>query len=387
MHNKQLQHTLRCTSSSWDLLSARPGGGCVQQWSTQICIEGCDWLKDGTTGDLQSMKRLLDEMLSAAAALRALGQLQPAVCHPHGLVIMLPCTLHSAACQVYVNGTLVGGSDDLAAKVKDGSLKQLLSSYSSEASLPQQLQNAWQAAAAANTQASAGNMIAEQLPRELQLLLAALSEPQTGVPRKRRIAHSAPTFTGQDLIKWLVSHGSSNDRGEAAVVAQQLLGANAVTLVCDKQPAVADVVVYDDAVHSYALRGEAVGAVPWGQALNTHYWWGPRAARPAEVVAEDLRSRILQLYDKHLSNDGRAVSYEALRADPEFWEYVDVTAELQRVSGSQCDAGDSWKGIRCRPVVEHCASCATCLCSTQCHSSIFRWGDLHLICWQSYCTS
>jgi hypothetical protein len=116
---------------------------------------------------------------------------------------------------------------------------------------------------------------------------------------------------------------------------------NAVTLVSDKQPSADDVAaVFDDGAHRYALRSDAVRAVPWGAALNTHFWWGPAAARPAEVVAEDLRARILALYDKHLSADGRAVSYAALKQDPEFWDYVDATAELQRVSvGSGKNAG------------------------------------------------
>jgi hypothetical protein len=51
------------------------------------------------------------------------------------------------------------------------------------------------------------------------------------------------------------------------------------------------------------------------------------------VVAEDLRARILGLYDKHLSADGRTVGYGAMRRDPAFWSYVDATAELQRVRG------------------------------------------------------
>lgn len=66
------------------------------------------------------------------------------------------------------------------------------------------------------------------------------------------------------------------------------------------------------------------------------YWWGPRPARPAEDVAEDLRGRILLLYDKYLSPDGKAVRYKALKQDPAFWEYVDATAELQRVRGVCC---------------------------------------------------
>lgn len=48
-------------------------------------------------------------------------------------------------------------------------------------------------------------------------------------------------------------------------------------------------------------------------------------------VATGLRELILRLYDKHLSADGRAVSYGALRSDPQFREFVTATAELQKV--------------------------------------------------------
>jgi hypothetical protein len=235
--------------------------------------------------------------------------------------------------QVYAKGELVGGSDSLLAKIADGSFQQLMSqSSSSTPSLPDLLSKAVQAAAAATP--AAAPAAGTQLPEALQKLLAALSNPQSGLQRQPGSAGQPPSFTGKALLDWLMQHnGSSSDRSAAASQAQQLLSANAITLLSDKQPSAAEVAaVFDDEPHRYALCSEAVRAVPWGSALNTHFWWGPAAARPAEVVAEDLRARILALYDKHLSADGRAVSYAALKQDPEFWEYVDATAELQRVS-------------------------------------------------------
>ncbi len=55
-----------------------------------------------------------------------------------------------------------------------------------------------------------------------------------------------------------------------------------------------------------------------------------RAPRRPQV-ALSLRGLILKLYDKHLSADGRAVSYKGIKADPLFQEYVRATAELQKV--------------------------------------------------------
>jgi hypothetical protein len=233
----------------------------------------------------------------------------------------------------------VGGSDALLAKISDGSFTQLLSEQSSnQGALPGLLSSALQAAdaaaAAAAPAAAAAAAAGTALPANLQQVLSALSDPQSGVQRQPGGTAKPPSFTGKALIDWLAQHtSSSSDRSAAAAQAQQLLAANAITLVSDKQPSADDVAaVFDDEAQRYALHSEAVRAVPWGAALNTHFWWGPAAARPAEVVAEDLRARILALYDKHLSADGRAVSYAALKQDPEFWDYVDATAELQRVS-------------------------------------------------------
>ena len=51
-------------------------------------------------------------------------------------------------------------------------------------------------------------------------------------------------------------------------------------------------------------------------------------------VAEDLRVRILSLYDKHLDEGGRAVDYEGLAGDSDFAAFVNATAELQTVDMS-----------------------------------------------------
>lgn len=80
----------------------------------------------------------------------------------------------------------------------------------------------------------------------------------------------------------------------------------------------------------YRLKAD-VPAPRLGQPLNAGYTWtGP--ARGASVVASELRTRILRLYNEYLSADGRTVDYTALAASQEFADYVDASAELQRVS-------------------------------------------------------
>ena len=54
-------------------------------------------------------------------------------------------------------------------------------------------------------------------------------------------------------------------------------------------------------------------------------------ARGASQVIEALRQVILHLYDAYLAPDGKAVDYKSLAKDPTFKDYVNATAELQKV--------------------------------------------------------
>lgn len=55
------------------------------------------------------------------------------------------------------------------------------------------------------------------------------------------------------------------------------------------------------------------------------------AALSYTQVVTSLRGLILELYDAHLSPDGRTVDYRALKSDARFKAFVDATAELQKV--------------------------------------------------------
>ncbi len=57
----------------------------------------------------------------------------------------------------------------------------------------------------------------------------------------------------------------------------------------------------------------------------------PLSVLPYTQVVTSLRGLILELYDAHLSPDGRTVDYRALKSDPRFRAFVDATAELQKV--------------------------------------------------------
>ena len=54
-------------------------------------------------------------------------------------------------------------------------------------------------------------------------------------------------------------------------------------------------------------------------------------------MSEGLRQLTLRLYDKHLTADGKALNYEALRRDAIFKTYANATAELQKVDIATLD--------------------------------------------------
>ncbi len=65
--------------------------------------------------------------------------------------------------------------------------------------------------------------------------------------------------------------------------------------------------------------------------LNSHYQWPITPARSAITVSSNLRQLILNLYDTHMTPDGKKVNYKAMSRDPAFRRYVDSAVELQKV--------------------------------------------------------
>ena len=184
--------------------------------------------------------------------------------------------------QVFVNGTLVGGSDKLSVKVSDGSFSELLASSSSQqpAPLPQQLQQALEAAAAAAAAKPGGTQSGgPQVPAELQQLVSKLTDVQGGVPRSPQPGQlPAHAFTGQALVDWLMQHNSSSSsssssaqgsRAAAVETAGKLLATNVVTVVSEQQPSASGLVFRDEAAAVYRLRAEAPRDLAWGTPLNT----------------------------------------------------------------------------------------------------------------------
>jgi hypothetical protein len=81
-------------------------------------------------------------------------------------------------------------------------------------------------------------------------------------------------------------------------------------------------------------------------------------------VSQDLRDLILQLYDRHLSPDGKAVNYTAMKSDPLFRQYVAATGELQLVGRWVKEIGQGW-GAGGEHDFKKCMLCGHALCTLQ----------------------
>ncbi|GLI62777.1 hypothetical protein VaNZ11_005523 [Volvox africanus] len=247
--------------------------------------------------------------------------------------------------QIFLGGRSVGGCDDILAQLADGSFMQQLTEAksASTAAIPPELMREIQSAQR-RADAKAAEVSAKTISQTLDRLKARLQLPESqgGITRSERTIGSRVfrVFTTRQLLDWLSSSGEA----DPWVIAIELLAANAVTpATLDRAEAehIAAALVDAGAAVRHQPAGESKETLlltlaietprpPAGEALNTQFWWqGP--ARPANEVATDLRQLILELYDKHLSPDGRSVSYGAIRSDPRFAVFVAATAELQKV--------------------------------------------------------
>eukprot|EP00898_Chlorokybus_atmophyticus_P007652 jgi/Chlat1/7889/Chrsp66S09179 len=214
--------------------------------------------------------------------------------------------------QIYIQGKHLGGWDDLSKAVEENRLQDLLQAQPSH--LPAELTAPTKPptpSGSSDSRAKAQNEFETfQYLEGLALKLAA------SLPGDR---------SGADIVDWLLSNaqGIAGDRARAVELGRELQQAHLLhhTEFCE-------VFVDEKGVLFHAHESEP-GPRSKNALNSTITWVGP--SRPASEVAEDLRKRVLALYDLALSKDGKRLNYKSLQNSPEFQDYVRATAELQRV--------------------------------------------------------
>lgn len=237
--------------------------------------------------------------------------------------------------QVFLGGLLIGGADELAAALADGSFRAALDG-NHEGALPADLRRAVDRTRASAPPVSVPRPLlpegmSEERYSHLQTISVKLGKGLS--PKSNR------KFTLGEGAEWL---------RRARVTPSPEAG---LSLLSDLQKAHL-LYVADSSAADLANVEPGMGSPPrgttalqlmadaphasWGQALNAQVpWYGE--PHPASQVADGLRTLILGLYDKHLERDGRGVDYPSLAHDPGFRDYVVATSELQKVDLSDMD--------------------------------------------------
>jgi glutaredoxin len=242
--------------------------------------------------------------------------------------------------QVFISGQLIGGATELLHGLEDGTLSQLIARAESSGSpaLPFQVEQALRAGEGGDSTSSASNETARAEAESLQVLKTLAEEmQQAGVGT----ADSRP-FPGafrlrQGVERLQVMRGMTVE--EAIDVIGKMQATQIVTLVNGSDPQTTVTAAAGNLPPETAVL-RWVSLCPWpsrlDQSLNAHFrWFGP--ARPGVEVSADLRSAVLGLYGRHMTEDGRKINYKAMSQDPDFKSFVTAAAELQAVDVRSLD--------------------------------------------------
>lgn len=145
----------------------------------------------------------------------------------------------------------------------------------------------------------------------------------------RMITTHEDVFTARRAVDWLVANGEASNEDAAVALGAAMLENKIIVDVDATNPFVLGDKARggNEALFRFQSDAAASGRAPLNMASVYR-----GEAREAKIVVEDVRRRILKLYDEFLSEDGRAVNYDGIRASEGFKEFVAASEELQRVN-------------------------------------------------------
>ena len=290
--------------------------------------------------------------------------------------------------QIYVNGEIIGGADELMIALEDGSLMEKIrdekTMEKSASALPEIIvrellkekmckENALGVeeceihtdvnrreeeeeeeeervgktdATVTTTTKQSDIKFTDEIPYEglVHIINMARKDPETEgglklVETKRKtIIPFCPqkyprTFSAERFIQWLLMKDICADRKAALDVGEMMVQEELMHSI-DRTDAFASANIdpvrfgvngYQKCVFRFQKDEVEVGVA----GLNSEFIFRGKA-RDATTVANDLRKRILDLYGSFLNADGTRVDYEGMKESEKFEEYKTVAAELQR---------------------------------------------------------
>ena len=261
--------------------------------------------------------------------------------------------------QVYVGGEIYGGADDTCAGIASGAfgeacdrarangaegapraLREAAERHEAgtlempeEAKKPAQASSSWLTDLMVGKKETTSRASAYDVAKEM-------SDAKNGVARRarRRFAGLTDgifgafktykgTFTAKEAVDWMVKNGKATDEAVATEIGAEMVRER---LIADVDATHPFVVVEDESkapLFRFQSEAPALGCAP----LNAAKLFTGEP-RDAKTVVEDVRRRILKLYDAFLSSDGRAVDYAGIAASDDFKDFVQASEELQRVN-------------------------------------------------------
>merc|ERR1719409_1237479 len=288
--------------------------------------------------------------------------------------------------QIYVNGEIIGGADELMIALEDGSLMEKIrdekTMEKSASALPEIIvrellkekmckENALGVeecgihtdvnrreeeeeeervgktdATVTTTTKQSDIKFTDEIPYEglVHIINMAREDPETEgglklVETKRKtIIPFCPqkyprTFSAERFIQWLLMKDICADRKAALDVGEMMVQEELMHSIdrtdaftsANIDPVKFGVNGYQKGIFRFQKDEVEVGVA----GLNSEFIFRGEA-RDATTVANDLRKRILDLYGSFLNADGTRVDYEGMKESEKFEEYKTVAAELQR---------------------------------------------------------
>ena len=215
--------------------------------------------------------------------------------------------------QIFFNDLHVGGNEDFQ-NLSDERLKELIT-YVQEQSAPESAPN-FELQSSSKTSDGDKDLYTKD---ELAGLVEKLSSQSDIVHAHRHNFFSSipRAFTGSDLVSF-VARECSVIRDEALKLAQKLLEKKFVIAIEKDMPIKDNGTLYR-LIHD--LPSKALNAnMPAYLAIVS-----------ASQLSMLIRKTILKLYSEHLSKNGKRVDYTGISRSPDFTEYKQLTAQLNRV--------------------------------------------------------
>ncbi|XP_022089738.1 uncharacterized protein LOC110978774 isoform X2 [Acanthaster planci] len=210
--------------------------------------------------------------------------------------------------QVFFNSHYIGGNDDLQELIRDKeSLQRLIQDVEDNeppADAPEVPDPSLKIGSAAGDEF---NFTCEL--DECALLVKDLKESGLISDNRRGLKVYKNTFVGREFVDWIVKT-KDVDRERAVEIGQALIEQRFGHDVKSSHEQ-----VFEDSDRVYRLIEDDPAT-----ALNQ-----------ASELGEELRKLILDLYNQHLTRDGKGVDYPGIKDSPKFQQYVKHTAELVRV--------------------------------------------------------